>query len=321
VRRTAVAVLALFLTSALACGDDAAAPTPPPPVPQRDAGGDGSSAAARLRFASFNMHLFFDTVCDSGSCATSDFEQVRTEAQFNMQVQDRARGIARIDADVLALQEIETQAALDALTARLKADGFEYPVAHLAETGLPGSLDVAVLARGGTVDEVRLHRDKPITRPDGSETRFTRELLEVHLTYPAGKVVFFSAHFRSKAAGDDEGRRLAEATATRDIMLATAAELPDATVILGGDLNDVPGSPPLDALEEGGALVRILKDLPESSQTTFVFQGQGQAIDHIYAPPRTAERYVPDSALVVRDGAAGLAGSDHAAVRAEFRPE
>jgi uncharacterized protein len=317
--RRAVPVL-LALLSAAACGDDTPAPRPQSPPPQRDASaeaGGGSTA----RFATYNMHLFFDTVCDSGSCRESDFEQVRTEAEFAEQTELRARGIARLEADVVALQEVENQVAFDALVARLAADGYEYPVARLGETGAPGSLDVAVLARGATLDAVKTHRENPITRPDGSETRFTRELLEVHLSMAERKVVFFTAHYRSKAGGDDAGRRIAEAKATREIMLSAAAETPDALVVLGGDLNDEPGSETLAALEEGGALIRVARSLPQDAQATFIFSGRPVALDHIYATAQTASRLVAGSPFVVRDHPTGLGGSDHAALRADFTLE
>ncbi len=80
---------------------------------------------------------------------------------------------------------------------------------------------------------------------------------------------------------DDPGRRLAEAQATRDILLATAAEFPDAVVLLGGDLNDTPSSPPLEALEILSAMLRVGGDRPLSSITTYSWNGMDQAIDHL----------------------------------------
>ncbi|MBX3225645.1 MAG: endonuclease/exonuclease/phosphatase family protein, partial [Labilithrix sp.] len=171
----------------------------------------------------------------------------------------------------------------------------------------------------GKLETVKTYRkETPLTREDGSKTVFTRELPEVHLTLGSNSVIAYAAHFRSKAE-DDPGRRIAEAKATRDIMMAAATANTGAVVLLGGDLNDVPGSDTINAMEEGGALVRVAKDLPEASQGTYTFGGQRQAIDHIFTTASRATAYVPKSATVLRDGNSGFAGSDHASIYADFK--
>jgi len=99
---------------------------------------------------------------------------------------------------------------------------------------------------------------------------------------------------------------------------AVAASQPDALVALAGDLNDVPGSPPLDALV-GSGLVRVADDLPPAAQATYVFNGQGQAIDHIVIAPDRAGARIPMSARVWRaPSGAGWGGSDHFALSSDF---
>jgi predicted extracellular nuclease len=319
------ASLALFASLA-ACADQSVSRGGPLPDAQ-DAGKDASSSgwdagpAPRpdgvVRVATYNVHLFFDMVCDSGRCGPTDFEQQKTQAQFDAEVDRIARGIAKLDADVIALEEVETDMCLRALATRLAKDGFEYPIVRLGETGSAGSVDVAVLARG-TLTDVKTHREDRITRPDGTTTTFTRELLEVHIAYAERPLVFFAAHFRSKN-DDDPGRRLAEANAARDIVASVAAASPDAVVVLAGDLNDTPGSDAIVALEKGGSLKRLAADLPPAQQGTYLYQGTSQAIDHLYAAMPQASRYVGGTSVVIRDGATGgLGGSDHAAVRADL---
>lgn len=323
----ALAIAGLLALSA-GCDDQTVAkPTAPGTNRPRDGGGGtdsgwGDPSTTRrpgvLRLAQLNVRRYFDTTCDSGKCGPSDFEDVLTEAAFEERTSEIAAGIAQLDADVITLAEVETQGCLDALQAALKSAGLDYPVAHLAETGLPGSMDVGVLARGKLRTVKSYRDDTPLTRPDGSETRFTRELPEVHLTLGSNSVIVFAAHFRSKA-DDDLGRRIAEATATHDIVVATGNANTDAVVLLGGDLNDVPGSEPLDAIERDGALVRVASDLlPEEAQGTYTFGGKRHAIDHIFVTAARATTYVPKSATVVRDGSSGFAGSDHAAIYADF---
>lgn len=278
--------------------------------------GPDARATGSIRVATFNVHRFFDAVCDSDACAPGSFEEIPTEAEVDAKAARIASAIVRLDADVIALQEIENEAVMTRLGDRLAAEGFPVRAAVLGETGAPASMDVAVVARADA-DVVRRHRDVPLTRPDGSATRFSRELLEVHLGFGGRAVIVFAAHFRSKV-DDDPGRRFAEAAATREIVIAAARESPGALVVLGGDLNDEPGSAAIDALEKDGALVRVARDRPLAEQTTATFAGRAIAIDHLYVPAADLGAYVPGSARVVGDPGGGLAGSDHAALYADF---
>ena len=300
-------------------------PQLPPSPGVRDSGttqeGWGDPTTTRrpgvLRIGHLNVRRYFDATCDSDQCQAGGFEEVVTQAQFEDRTAELAQGLARLEADVITLAEVENQACLDALQAKLKEAGYDYPVAHLGEIGVPGSIDVGVLSRGKLETVKTYRKETPLTREDGSKTQFTRELPEVHLTFGSHSVIVYAAHFRSKA-DDDPSRRLAEAKATREIMIATAEANTGAVVLLGGDLNDVPGSDTINALEEGGALVRVAKDLPEASQATYTFAGERQAIDHIFTTASRATAYVPKSATVLRDGNTGFAGSDHAAIYADF---
>ncbi len=286
-----------------------------------DAGANSDAAVAdaakierALRVATFNVHLFFDATCDSGKCGPGNFEQAPSESEVDARADAIANAIRSLDADVVSLQEIETQTSMDALSSRL-AD--LYPTAVFAETGAPGSVDVAVLGRGSLI-EAHKHRYEPMFRPDGSPTYFAREFLEVHMDLDGRRVILFSAHFRSKA-NDDPGRRLAEAQTAHDIVIGSAQEFPEAIVVLGGDLNDTPGSAPIAALENGSLLLRVAQDKPVAQQYTYQWNGQGEAIDHVFLATSSAGVYVPGSASVVHDPDGwGLAASDHAALIADL---
>jgi endonuclease/exonuclease/phosphatase family metal-dependent hydrolase len=281
-------------------------------------GGSGGAGGAEVRenlaFASYNVHRFFDTVCDSGECDRGDYEEQPTLAEFEAKADAVAAGVRRLAADVVCLEEIETQHSLDALAARLP----EFPSRVMGEIGSAASVDVALLARD-PVTEVRRHRWRTLTRPDGTKTTFAREFLEVHLDVDGTEAVVFCAHFKSKS-GDDPGRRLAEATEAARILAEEAARSPHALLVLGGDLNDVPGSPTLEALEASGDLLRVASDMT-GSQATYSYGGTAQALDHLYVHRRAGGGYVAGSTTILRDGAGqGLGGSDHAGIRALFRP-
>ncbi|MBN9683641.1 MULTISPECIES: endonuclease/exonuclease/phosphatase family protein [unclassified Corallococcus] len=278
--------------------------------PQPDSGSPVDPSGPRVRIAAFNVHRLFDTVCDTGSCGGGNYEELPTEAEFDAQVTQLGRGITALNADIVLLEEVETQNSLDGLLKKVP----QFPHSKLGETYTPASVDVAVLSRHA-ITEVRSHRSQYIYRPDGSATRFSRDLLEVHLDVDGKRVIVFAAHFRSKV-DDDPGRRMAEATAAREIVLESAKEFPDAMLVLGGDLNDVPGSEPINALDQ--ALLRVAKDRPDNETWTYFYSGRGQAIDHLYLAPNAGGAYVPGSFRVAREPTGGYGGSDHGAVYADF---
>lgn len=321
--RTAPAVIALLLLAlASACGDPAEPPSvEEPPDTQLEPGPDDDEPdddlapePLQLRVATFNVKLFFDTRCDSGRCRPGDWEQTPSIALFDRRADALADAIEALDADIVLLQELETVESLEALQQRM-AD--RYPVAVLGETGGSASVDVGVLSTG-TKRRVVTHRHRYFDRPGQTgRTRFAREFLEVQIDVEGHRVVVFSAHFKSKL-NDDPSRRLGEATMARQIMLEAAEREPEATIILGGDLNDTPGSAPLNALEEGGALLRVASDVGRSQSWTYDYRGQLNELDHLYMVVGTGA-YLPGTARSHHsneDG--GLADSDHAALTADF---
>lgn len=318
--RLRLSVLALAATS-LAC---------PALVPDQDTSSDGGGADTStseptppdlpppgpedIVVATFNVRLFFDMVCDSGQCGGGAFEEVYSQAEFDYRADRIADAIDGMKADVVLLQEVESQACLDALTQRLP----QFQTAYLGETGFVSSIDTAILSSLPLI-EIRSHGKAPIPLPDGGSTHFARDYLEAHLDAGGRRLIAFVAHFKSKN-DDDPERRLAEATAARDLIDLAADNYPDALVLMGGDLNDVPESEPLQAIEAGGGTVRVAAELGDDDWT-YVYDGDTRALDHLYLSTRSGGgSFVKGTARVLRDaGADGWGGSDHAAVRGTFR--
>ena len=273
------------------------------------------SPAGHVRVATFNVRRFFDTTCDSGTCGDNAFEPSVSQDQFDAKARAITTAIQTLDAEFVLLQEIESQACLDALQERL---GDRYGVAYIGEIGVPGSVDVAVLAEG-TLLEVVEHRQTEIPRPSGGTTVFSRELPEVHVERDGLRVILIPLHFRSKY-NDDPDRRLAEAEAAREIVTTVATTHPEAIIVLGGDVNDFPGSPPLNALESGGVLDAVYDDLPAHERWTHTYNGQQAMIDHLFVAEASAAKLVVGSTRVVREDGGGLGGSDHAGVVATMAP-
>jgi endonuclease/exonuclease/phosphatase family metal-dependent hydrolase len=268
----------------------------------------------RVRIATWNLKLFFDTQCDLGTCGPDEREEQPTQEEFDARVEQIVEGLEAIDADVVVFQEIESEACLDALRERV---GDRYNVWVMGETRQAASLDTAMIARADDDDaEVITHRQDPFVLESGEQSRFLREFLEVRMEIDGHEVIVFGAHFKSKR-DDDPEQRLAEAARAREVALDTADEREEALIVLAGDLNDTPDSDTLDLLLADGLLIRVSEELGEDAWT-INSGGNLSLIDHLLLV-RGRGKFIAGSAEVVRDRN-GLGGSDHAALAADFKP-
>lgn len=285
------------------------------PAPDMGRDQEPSRPSFDFRVVTFNTGRFFDMVCDSGACGGGDYERVLSAAEFDFAADRIADGMEAVDADAILLQEVETVACLDAVQERLEG----YDIAEFGEIGGTATLDVGMLIRNANHLETRKHRSNvTLELSNGQVKRFAREFLEVHVERDGKRIVLFTAHFKAKR-DDDPAWRLAEAEKAREIAMATAAEFPEALIVLGGDLNDDVGSPPIDAMTLNGGLKLATESIDADDRWTYTFFGDPIAIDHLmYTNVQVAD--VPEGeARVVRDQLGTYAGSDHAALTALFR--
>jgi uncharacterized protein len=274
---------------------------------------DQEDVVDKVIVATYNTEFFYDTICDTGYCGYGEFEPQLTPAEYNAKVKDVADALKLINADIVLLQEVEKQSCLDDLLDEL--DGM-YDTAYIGEKGGAGSMNTAVITKG-KVTSTNKHLS-PIPLPYGGTTTFARAFFEVRITYEGKKIIVFSAHFKSKS-NDDPERRQAEANAALEILKDTAYYNSDALIVLGGDLNDVPGSGPINTLENSSSLLRVASELPVTDQATYWYQGP-TAIDHIFHVLDGKGEYISGTAEVIKNGPETyrLMDSDHAALRAAF---
>jgi uncharacterized protein len=277
-----------------------------------DVGSDeGAPPDVEVTIATWNVRFFYDDVCDLGTCGEDTRELIPSTEEFQTRAAQVAEAIERIDADIILLQEVETQACLDAVAENLSED---YQLV-MGEIRRAGSLDTAVLVRTAQAPRFVKHRQDSFVREDGETRQFLREFMEVHTTIGDVDVIVLNGHFRSRRRPDDPEQRHAEASRAREIALQVSSANPDALIVLGGDLNDVPGSPTLDILEEGGAMYRTGEELGMDGWTVNSF-GNLSAIDHLMLLDGRGT-FVPGTARILRD-VNSLGGSDHAAMIAGF---
>ena len=231
----------------------------------------------------------------------------------------KRQGVAEIlrlvDADVVLLEEVGGAAALDGLAAEPAIAG-RYSYRLQFEGNDQRGFGLGLLSSLPPT-EVKSHRDDWF-----GGYRYTRDCLEVVFDLPGGRLALLGVHFRAQLA-DDPAQRLAEAEQTRLIADGLLADDPELWLVVLGDFNDVPGSPPLEAL--GGAEPRlsgVASTLPAAESWTIeTTTGEGRRFDDLLVNPGLGAALHPATVSVLHDHDldADLAGvSDHAPVAASF---
>jgi endonuclease/exonuclease/phosphatase family metal-dependent hydrolase len=283
VRAPAIALAA----SVAACG---------PPLPDPPASG---RPGAFVRVVSWNVHDLFDEVDRLVPPGAAD--DVPAAAEVEAKLDRVAAVLARADADLVFLQEVENAPLLARLAVRAG-----YPEARLVEGADPRGIDVAALSRLPLAAYLS-HLGE--TDPRG-DPLWSRDCVEVHAAAGASRLVLVGSHLASKV-GDPEGfRRIEQAARMRAIADAAAARLPSAVVLAGGDLNDDPDAPSLAPLLGDGAWRDPAGTTPADAAWTWSGSEGRARLDYLLVHARAS-----DAVLAVRV----LAGEDVAAA-SDHRP-
>jgi endonuclease/exonuclease/phosphatase family metal-dependent hydrolase len=260
-----------------------------------------------VRIATFNAHDLFDDQQDSD-------ETVVTPATYAGHLRAVARVLDLLDSDIVVMQEIENVRVLERLAA-VEAAAQGYAHATLVVGNDPRGINIGVLSRF-PFDSVVSHKSDVFPGADGTHT-YARDCLELHRTVGIRELVLLAVHLKSKAVPDDPDKRLAEARHTRFIADSISAGDPAAAVLILGDMNDVPGSPPLLAIEgpEPGSYTDAASVLPGA--WTYDHGGALQLIDHQMMGPRARPMLDPGS-VAIPHGATVDGASDHAPLVATY---
>ena len=292
-----------------------------------DAGGGGSGGGGGgggtgggtpkdpmpLRVANWNVRNYLN---DKNDSAAPD-EVVRTTAQYVSHRQAIGAVLAAIDADVVVLQEVENEPSLsDLVQSEL---GGKYTGIGIVDGNDPRGVDIGILSKI-PVEKVVSHKDEqfPLNGTVGPTYRFSRDCPEYHLTYNGRKIVLLGVHFKAKE-DDNPNKRLAEAQRTRAIANALVKEDSTRAILVLGDFNDVPGSPPyLAVLGEGEGLYTNAPDfVPANLRWTYDYQGTLELVDHQMSNPLLAGMLDQASVLIRHDNDVDAA-TDHAPVVATY---
>ena len=245
------------------------------------------AAAESVRFATFNVYWLFDDEPPLERWA--DRRRNQTWEQTLAKVAD---AIAEIDADVIALQEVEGRRAVKRLNDALAERNKSY--SHFwvgAGTDPFTGQDVAIMSRFPNITEPILAY--PALRQDFSSEEgrdrvaALQKFMRVDLEISGHPVTVYALHLKSKRGNqvDSDSERLAQAKMIRRLVRARL-EKGRPNVVVMGDFNDGPDS---EALRE----IRGLNDSSwnmshaSASETmqgepwTLKFGDKRQALDHI----------------------------------------
>jgi endonuclease/exonuclease/phosphatase family metal-dependent hydrolase len=261
-----------------------------------------SSPGGTIRVATWNVHDLFDAV--DRTSPPGELDEVPTVEEVDAKLLAVGAVLARLDADVVLLQEVENLPLAQAL-----ASASGYAEARLVDGFDPRGIDVAVLSRL-PVAGYTSHLGE--TGPDGRPL-WSRDCVEAGVGASVGGLVVVGTHLVSLVTDPDGDRRRAQAARMREI--ADAASATGAIVLSGGDLNDVPASWALEPLLADGAWVDALATLGLGEAWTWVGGGGGARFDYLLVPASDAWRV---TAAEVVDGPDVAAASDHRPVVVEL---
>jgi endonuclease/exonuclease/phosphatase family metal-dependent hydrolase len=243
------------------------------------------------------------------------------------QLEAFAQSIELLNADVLALEEVENRDYLEKFVDVFLPD-MGYSNVVLFEGNDGRGIDVALLSRV-PVGTVRSHRHLRFPGPNDEGTmRFNRDVLAVTLL-PEGAppLDVWVVHLKSKRGSEDDGVdetepiRLAEAKAVRRLLDDQLARDPQSRIIVTGDFNDTIDSKSIQAIIGSGptAMWSAITDLgPNPVLVTYNKDPFRSVIDHILCSPAMHERFLPGSVRSPQ-GSIGTTGSDHNPIVATFR--
>ncbi|MDJ1133113.1 endonuclease/exonuclease/phosphatase family protein [Streptomyces iconiensis] len=138
--------------------------------------------------------------------------------------------------------------------------------------------------------------------PQDPAWKASRKPLAGEFRFKGRQVFVVANHFSSKGGGDLEGdqpmegrfqpparhsepQRVEQAKLLNSFVRDVRALDRDAVVVAGGDFNDFPFSPALEALRSGRALTSPMDRLPRNERYGYVFNGNSQTLDHLLTSP------------------------------------
>ena len=269
--RRLLLLILLVLAAGCAPVDTARAQSPEKPTA-------AANSSDYFRLASWNVRNLFDDVDDPY------YDETPTTREYQAKLRELVAVVDMVEADFIALQEVENLASLSEMNSLLKDP---YPQVGLVEgNDQMRGIDVAFLSRL-PVKEVISHAalDLPVQAGEQRTHRFSRDCLEVRLDTEPSVVVLIN-HFKSARGDAKKSAQKRRAQAEGGVQIASTIA-PQEAVFIVGDLN---GRQDEWALEP---LFQQFQDpfagLPPETRITHRYKKGGSALDHILLDPEAAK--------------------------------
>jgi endonuclease/exonuclease/phosphatase family metal-dependent hydrolase len=294
-----------FLLLISACTTEGPQPDSSAPAP------DQAVQPVALTVATFNVYNFFDAQDDP-----SHQDDTPSASSVTGKLQSLGRALRELNADVVALQEVENFKLLQRLNTE-ELSSLNYTEVKLVEGNDVRGIDVALLSRF-KVTWIFSHASETFKGVDGDTQTygFSRDCLEIEIKpLPNRPVTLLINHLRSSTAGGGLARRYAQAQQVRKIADGIFSKRPDGLLAVLGDLNDGPQTKTLSLVKSGTpALFDLLSLAPAAERYTFKNKTQ---LDYIIVSPALQGDLVAGS--VKADHRGVFSGtSDHFPVIAKF---
>lgn len=271
---------------------------------------------AEVTLATFNIKNLFD---DLDAAERNDES---TPAKPRPELEAAAACLRRLDADLVALQEVENREYLARFVEVFLDDlGYQH-IVHYEGNDTRGS-DVALLSRL-PIGQVTSHRHLRFQDEQNRPCQFSRDLLAVCVEPSQGEPFeVWVLHLKSNADGREtaEPIRLAEAQQVRRLLDNRLEKDPATQVVVCGDFNDQETSRAVKAVVGSGSgqLQSDWVQIPAEQRITFNREPYRSMIDFVLWTPAMARRYVPNSYAII-PGSPEETGSDHNPVLIRLRP-
>ena len=245
------------------------------------------ASAGQVRFATLNAWWLFDDQPPHQNWAGQ-----RNDQSWEDSLAHVADAIVEINADVLALQEVEDRHAVERLNALLASRGKGYAFFWVGAGDDPFTgQDVAILSQFPSLTEPV--RSYPAMQEDfHTNNGFPRvaalhKFMRVDLEVEGEPVTVFALHLKSKRGNQitSDGERLAQARMIRRLV-RPVLEKGRPNVVVMGDFNDGPGSPALREIQGLNDASWNLSNAAESEHMngeawTYQYRGSKDQIDHV----------------------------------------
>ena len=243
--------------------------------------------SATIRIATFNCENLFtrykfregvrvEEISEEGW----DINKVKFEIHDPKTRSLTGKAIRVLDADVVALQEVENLDVVKRFRTRYLGGFRAYPHVVVVDGNDPRLIDVAVISRYPIVHARSYQQMKE--SPRKRSFIFSRDCLEVDVKFHGIVITLFVNHFKSMVGGRSRtrARRLTQAKAVKQIVTDRFGPDPGRhPFIILGDLNDYMetdrhGKPGIEDIVNWGQVENVVDRLPIEERWTHYYKGQ-----------------------------------------------